>query len=113
MNKESIAPEPPSQSLDGSDQVAVRQDKLLRMREEGVDPFRTNWDQTHVSTEAIGLLPEDVEQGPEVSVAGRIVAFRLMGKASFLKILDRSGKYCISGLNIKKKMKKQRLVQMC
>lgn len=92
MNKKSTAPEQPSQNLDGSDQVAVRQDKLLRMREEGVDPFRTNWDQTHVSTEAISLLPEDEEQGPEVSVAGRIVAFRLMGKASFLKILDRSGK---------------------
>ncbi|MEC8355652.1 MAG: lysine--tRNA ligase, partial [Verrucomicrobiota bacterium] len=92
MNKESIAPEQSSQSLDGSDQVAVRQDKLLRMRKEGVDPFRTNWDQTHVSSEAIRLLPEDEEQGPEVSVAGRIVAFRLMGKASFLKILDRSGK---------------------
>ena len=92
MNKVSTAPEQPSQNLDGSDQVAVRQDKLLRMREEGLDPFRTNWDQTHVSTEAISLLPEDEEQGPEVSVAGRIVAFRLMGKASFLKILDRSGK---------------------
>ena len=92
MNKESTAPEQPSQNLDGSAQVAVGQDKLLRMREEGLDPFRTNWDQTHVSTEAIGLLPEDEEQGPEVSVAGRIVAFRLMGKASFLKILDRSGK---------------------
>jgi len=37
-------------------------------------------------------LPEDLEEGPEVSVAGRIVALRLMGKASFLKIIDRDGK---------------------
>ena len=36
--------------------------------------------------EAIALLGAEDEQGPEVSVAGRIVA-RLMGKASFLKVL--------------------------
>ena len=45
-------------TLDGSDQVAVRQDKLDRMREAGFDPFRANWDQTHVSSEALALLPE-------------------------------------------------------
>ncbi len=79
-------------NLDGSDQVAVRRDKLDRMRESGIDPFRANWEQTHVAEEVLSLLSEEEEQGPEVSVAGRIVAFRLMGKASFLKILDRSGK---------------------
>ena len=45
-----------------------------------------------MALEAIALLGAEDEQGPEVSVAGRIVAFRLMGKASFLKVLDRSGK---------------------
>ena len=69
--------------MDGSDQVAVRQAKLDQMRENGFDPFRANWEQTHTSEKAIGLLPEDQEEGPEVSVAGRIVAFRLMGKATF------------------------------
>ena len=78
--------------MDGSDQVAVRQAKLDQMRENGYDPFRVNWDQTHTSEEAKGRLPEDQEEGPEVSIAGRIVAFRLMGKATFLKILDRKGK---------------------
>ena len=78
--------------MDGSDQVAVRQAKLDQMREVGYDPFRANWDQTHSSVEAKDMLPEDQEEGPEVSVAGRIVAFRLMGKATFLKILDRKGK---------------------
>ena len=78
--------------LDGSDQFAVRQAKLEQIRENGFDPFRSNWEQTHTSTEAQSLLTEDMEEGPEVSVAGRIVAFRLMGKASFLKVLDRDGK---------------------
>ncbi|MEC8044601.1 MAG: lysine--tRNA ligase [Verrucomicrobiota bacterium] len=79
-------------TLDGSDQVAVRQAKLEGLRENGADPFQANWDQSHVALEAIALLGAEDEQGPEVSVAGRIVAFRLMGKASFLKVLDRSGK---------------------
>ena len=79
-------------SLDGSDQFAVRQSKLDHLRESGNDPYRSNWNQSHTSGEALGLLPEDLEEGPEVSVAGRIVAFRLMGKASFLKIIDRDGK---------------------
>ena len=82
----------PESPLDGSDQFAVRQAKLEQMRENGFDPFRANWSQSHTSTEAQALLTEDLEGGPEVSVAGRIVAFRLMGKASFLKILDRDGR---------------------
>ena len=92
MNKNLSPEKEKNQSLDGSDQVAVRKDKLDKMRESGIDPFRANWDQTHVSKEAIALLPVEEETGPEVSVAGRIVAFRLMGKASFIKILDRAGK---------------------
>jgi lysyl-tRNA synthetase class 2 len=88
------APKKPKEEtpMDGSDQVAVRQAKLDQMRDNGFDPFRANWEQTHTSLEATGMLPEDQEEGPEVSVAGRIVAFRLMGKATFLKILDRKGK---------------------
>ncbi|MDG1172736.1 MAG: OB-fold nucleic acid binding domain-containing protein, partial [Opitutales bacterium] len=82
----------PSPPLDGSDQVAVRQSKLEGLRESGNDPFHANWEQTHASRQAIGLLGEEEELGPEVSVAGRIVAFRLMGKAAFLKLLDREGR---------------------
>ena len=81
-----------STPLDGSDQVAVRQAKLDGLRQAGNDPFAANWEQTHVSSQAVGLLPENEELGPEVSVAGRIVAFRLMGKAAFLKLLDREGR---------------------
>ncbi|HQU09562.1 MAG TPA: OB-fold nucleic acid binding domain-containing protein, partial [Opitutales bacterium] len=74
-----------------SDLIAVRRAKLEAMRADGFDPFRKNWEQTHFSRQAIALFDEATEAGPEVSVAGRIVAFRLMGKASFVKILDRDG----------------------
>ncbi|MEY2751697.1 MAG: lysine--tRNA ligase, partial [Verrucomicrobiota bacterium] len=70
---------------------AVRKEKLAQLRAAGEDPFRAEWAQTHVSTECPALLPEGVEEGPEVSVAGRIVALRVMGKASFVKLLDRGG----------------------
>ena len=89
MNPENPKKPKEQTPMDGSDQVAVRQAKLDQMRENGYDPFRANWEQTHTSVEATGMLPEDQEEGPEISVAGRIVAFRLMGKATFLKILDR------------------------
>lgn len=81
-----------NEALDGSNQFAVRQSKLEGLRQSGNDPFSANWEQTHVSQQAVGLLGEGEETGPEVSVAGRIVAFRLMGKAAFLKLLDREGK---------------------
>ena len=73
------------------DLFAVRKAKLDAMLESGQDPFLANVEQTHTSTQAKELLPEDEEEGPEVSVAGRIVIFRLMGKATFLKLLDRDG----------------------
>ena len=92
MSQEQFQENDSSVSLDGSDQFAVRQAKLDQLREAGQDPYRSNWEQIHTSGEALKLLPEEEEEGPEVSVAGRIVAFRLMGKASFLKIIDRDGK---------------------
>ena len=92
MSQEQSQENDSSVPLDGSDQFAVRQAKLDQLREAGQDPYRSNWAQTHTSVEALESLPEEDEEGPEVSVAGRIVAFRLMGKASFLKIIDRDGK---------------------
>jgi len=86
------------------DLFAVRKEKLDKLRAEGMDPFRANWEQTHTSTQACAeyaaferTLPpeapaaEHPSNGPEVSVAGRILVFRIMGKASFVKIQDRDG----------------------
>ena len=72
------------------DQIAVRKQKLAQMRAEGVDPFRANWEQTHTSAQAKRLYSEE-EASTMVSVAGRLVVFRVMGKASFVKIQDRDG----------------------
>lgn len=72
-----------------SDLFAVRKSKLEQMRENGFDPFRKNCLQTHTSKQALEMFDESSEQS--VSIAGRIVVYRAMGKASFIKILDRDG----------------------
>jgi lysyl-tRNA synthetase class 2 len=74
------------------DLVAVRKGKLDKLREEGIDPFRQNWDQTHTSSSAKALYKPEQDNEIEVSVAGRITNMNVMGKAMFAKILDRDGK---------------------
>lgn len=79
------------QSINTSDQFAVRRAKLDEMRGGGFNPFQANWPQTHTSAEAQNLYQEGEDDGPEASCAGRLTAIRVMGKASFARILDRSG----------------------
>jgi lysyl-tRNA synthetase class 2 len=79
------------QSIDTSDQFAVRKAKLADMRQAGVNPFAANWEQAQTSAEAIGLWTEDEDNSPVASCAGRLIAIRKMGKASFARILDRAG----------------------
>lgn len=73
------------------DLYAVRVEKLGSLRDKGEDPYRANWEQKHTASEALALYDDASDSGPEVSVAGRILVMRVMGKASFVKILDRSG----------------------
>ena len=84
-----------TQTDNSHDLFAVRKAKLDKMRASGFDPFRAHWNQTHTSKTAIESFdpstPEGENSEHEVSVAGRITVYRLMGKASFLKILDRDG----------------------
>ncbi|MDR2778998.1 MAG: lysine--tRNA ligase [Puniceicoccales bacterium] len=77
--------------IDGNDIFAVRRAKLDDMRKDGFDPFEQNFHREHTSEEAKGLYEENSEKQRTVNVAGRIVTFRLMGKASFIKILDSDG----------------------
>ena len=75
------------------DLYAVRLQKLENLCKEERNPFAANCEQSHSSEEAVKLYKEDAsdEEQSKVSVAGRIVVFRVMGKASFIKIQDRDG----------------------
>ena len=75
------------------DLFAVRMQKLEQLQSEGRNPFAANCKQSHTTEAALSAYQEgadDAEQ-PLVKVAGRIVVFRVMGKASFIKIQDRAG----------------------
>ena len=76
----------------------VRLEKLERIRERGIEPYPHNYERTHTSAQAEELFaqaeaepPDDARTDP-VSVAGRIVAFRGMGRASFADLLDGDGR---------------------
>ena len=69
----------------------VRRDKLAELQAAGNDPFViVKYDQTHHS-EQIRDNFEELE-GKDVSIAGRMMFKRVMGKASFCNIQDRDGR---------------------
>lgn len=67
-----------------------RLEKLRRIRQHGIDPYPHRYHRTHSTKEAIALF-ERGDNAP-VSFAGRIMASRPMGKATFADIRDSSGK---------------------
>ncbi len=73
------------------DQHAVRRQKLADLREAGLDPFRANVSPTHFSEDAKALYVEEQDDTVNVSVAGRLVTFRVQGGSSFVKIQDQQG----------------------
>ena len=73
------------------DQYAVRLKKLEELRAAGADPFRANCAQSHFSDEAKALYVDGQDYAVNVSVAGRLVTFRVQGGSSFVKIQDQRG----------------------
>ena len=70
--------------------LKVRRDKLAELQEAGKDPFKiTKYDVTVHSSD----IKENYEEweGKEVSVAGRMMSKRVMGKASFCNVQDLKG----------------------
>ena len=73
-----------------SELLRIRREKLTNLQDAGRDPFAiTRYDVTHHSAEILSAGDELV--GKEVSVAGRMMVKRIMGKASFCKIQDKQG----------------------
>lgn len=70
--------------------IRFRREKLDALKEKGVNPYPHNYHPTHTSGEA--LAKYDELEGKDVTVAGRIMALRKMGKASFFHIQDMGGR---------------------
>ncbi len=91
-------PENNNQTFNSTNELQVRREKLNALYESGKNPFEiTKYDVSHSSVEAIKLFSEKeatLAEGDEitVSIAGRMVSRRVMGKASFAHMLDGEGK---------------------
>ena len=71
--------------------MQIRRDKLNKLKEEGKDPFEiTKFNRTHTSKQIVENYDE--LEGKDVTVAGRLMAKRIMGKASFCHIQDGDGR---------------------
>ena len=78
------------QNQDINQLLKVRREKLAALQENGKDPFViTKYDVTHHSQE----IKDDFDalEGKTVSIAGRVMSKRVMGKASFCNVQDLQG----------------------
>lgn len=81
--------------MDERNEVSVRRSKLARLREHG-DVFPNDWQRTHVANDLHQQFQDATKQqleqdSHEVSVAGRVVLRRELGRASFVSLRDMSG----------------------
>lgn len=83
------------------EQTRIRLEKVARLREAGIDPYTPRTERTHEIAALMALLPpEGGELAPEgasdpVTIVGRLVSRRDMGKSSFGHLRDGSGEFQI------------------
>ena len=76
-----------AEELDINHLMQIRREKLFELQKEGKDPYKiTKFDRTNTAGEIKSKYEEF--EGKDVTVAGRIIAKRIMGKASFCTIQD-------------------------
>jgi len=79
-----------NQALDTNEQVEIRKEKLETLKAAGKDPFvTTKFDVTHHSVDIRNDF--DNLENKQVTIAGRMMFKRVMGKASFCNLSDRYG----------------------
>ena len=82
---------PESQIENLSEVLQVRRDKLSELQKMGRDPFKiSKYNVSHHSNEVVDNY--DSLEGQKVSLAGRIMSKRIMGKASFMHLQDQNGR---------------------
>ena len=71
--------------------LQIRRDKLAKLQEEGSDPFQVT--RYEVNNDSANIKANfDALEGSEVSIAGRLMSKRGMGKVSFCDLQDKSGR---------------------
>lgn len=89
MSENNIQKEKPQQNI--GELLKIRRDKLAELQNDGENPFAlTSYDQDTHTADIIDNF--DNMEGKTVSIAGRLMSKRVMGKASFFDLRDRTGK---------------------
>ncbi|MBQ3435311.1 MAG: lysine--tRNA ligase, partial [Selenomonadaceae bacterium] len=81
------------QTTDENELIKIRREKLQGFIDKGVEPFGARYEVTHHAADVrdeFGDIEGENDAG-EVSIAGRLMAIRGHGKASFATLADRSG----------------------
>jgi len=73
-----------------------RLESLNRIRARGIDPYPHSCHLSHTIREVIALFEQQGDSSQDISLAGRIMSKRSIGKMSFLDIRDSSGKIQLS-----------------
>src|SRR3989338_7610214 len=76
----------------GNDEVAVRHQRLIKLREEyGVDPYPSTTSRTHTIEEVQALFSDLVKDARSVVIVGRVMSIRRHGGSLFSTLYDGSG----------------------
>src|SRR6202162_4295618 len=81
-----------------TEQELQRRHKLTTLRSQGIEPYQSRFARTHSAAEALTLFEQTEKSGgaeprsARVALAGRLVAIRVMGKATFAHIQDFTGR---------------------
>ncbi|MFC2149874.1 lysine--tRNA ligase [Calditrichota bacterium] len=85
---EQATPQPEAQETDLNHVMTARREKLAAIKEHGINPFPYSYIRTHKIADIQADFESIAENSTEVSVAGRILSIRLMGKAAFCDLQD-------------------------
>ena len=79
-------------NLELSEQEVIRRQSLAELRELGIEPYpASGFDVDSYSTEIKNEFKDEAERR-NVKIAGRIMSRRIMGKASFVELMDSEGR---------------------
>jgi len=81
----------PSDDLELNELMLRRREELAELRKRGINPYPYRFDRTALSRDILESFNDDAPQ-QTVSIAGRIMSLRRMGKASFCHIQDSRGR---------------------
>lgn len=81
----------PTDDIDINELMKIRREKFLSLKDSGKNPFDIT---SFPVSDYASKIKENFEnlEGKDVTIAGRIVSWRDMGKAAFMDVLDSSGK---------------------